>query len=86
MSLPPGEWRPPYITGQLPPPCFQFTFTSVDERRAVLFGGKSASEVKSDDLLIVELNRDNTVVSVMRIVWEWAIRPTQNHNSAVYIQ
>ena len=66
MSSPPaGEWSSPSITGQPPPPpCSWFTFTSVGERRAALFGGKSGFGAVSDDLLIVELSRD-TVVSVM---------------------
>ena len=69
MSSPPaGEWSSPNFTGQPPPPCDSFTFTSVDERKAALFGGMSGSGAISDDLLIVELSRD-TVVSVMRIVW-----------------
>ena len=54
-----------HVTGQPPPPpCSWFTFTSVGERRAALFGGKSGFGAVSDDLLIVELSRD-TVVSVV---------------------
>ena len=68
MSLPPvGKWSSPSITGQPPPPCDCFTLTPVGEKRAAVFGGKSASGAYSDQLLIVELSRD-TVVSVMRIV------------------
>ena len=68
MSSPPAEeWSSPNITGQPPPPCYNFTLTTVSERRAALFGGWRGSGDYSDDLLIVELSRD-TVVSVMRIV------------------
>ena len=66
MSSPPtGEWSSPNITGQPPPPCFDFSFTSVDERRAALFGGVSGPGLAvSDNLFIVDLSRD-TVVSVI---------------------
>ena len=63
MSSPPaGEWSSPRVTGQPPPPCDDFTLTSVGERRAALFGGDFASGAYSDDLLIVELTK-HTVVS-----------------------
>ena len=65
MSLPTGKWTLPCITGQPPPPCFQFTLTPVGERRAALFGGRTVTEAISDDLLIVELSRDADVVSVI---------------------
>ena len=66
MSSPPaGEWSSPNITGQPPPPCYNFTLTPVGERRAALFGGSSGSVLTvSDDLFIVDLSRD-TVVSVI---------------------
>ena len=66
MSSPPaGEWSSPNITGQPPPPCYNFTLTPVGERRAALFGGWSGSVLTiSDDLFIVDLSRD-TVVSVI---------------------
>ena len=62
MSSPPaGEWSSPNITGQPPSPCSHFTLTPVGERRAALFGGRSAV---SDDMFIVDLSRD-TMVSVI---------------------
>ena len=71
MSSPPaGEWSSPNITGQPPPPCYNWktrehTLTPVGERRAALFGGWSGSVLTiSDDLFIVDLSRD-TVVSVI---------------------
>ena len=56
------EWISSSICGQPPSPCSNFTFTKVGEKRAALFGGVSGSVVVSDDLLVVELNKD-TVVS-----------------------
>ena len=32
-------WSCPTTTGDTPPPCSGFTFTAVDDRRSVLFGG-----------------------------------------------
>ena len=73
ISPPAGEWSSPNITGQPPPPCYGFTLTPVGERKAALFGGVIRSGDVSDDLFIVELNRD-TVVSVI----DSLVRITQN--------
>jgi hypothetical protein len=32
-------WLSPILTGERPPPSDGFTFTSIDDHRAVLFGG-----------------------------------------------
>ncbi|XP_064393791.1 kelch domain-containing protein 2-like [Halichondria panicea] len=34
-----GVWSSPELRGERPPPCSSFTFTMVDQHRAVLFGG-----------------------------------------------
>ena len=34
-----GTWSTPTTTGDCPPPCVDFSFTRVDEHRAVVFGG-----------------------------------------------
>ncbi|XP_064393168.1 uncharacterized protein LOC135340740 isoform X2 [Halichondria panicea] len=34
-----GVWSSPELRGERPPPCSHFTFTMVDQHRAVLFGG-----------------------------------------------
>ena len=44
-----GHWIVPDISGQTPPPCDDFTLTSLSNNRALLFGGKTPS------------GRDNTV-------------------------
>ncbi len=36
----PGVWSSPKIKGEKPSPCAGFTFTKVDQHRAVLFGGR----------------------------------------------
>ena len=50
-----GTWSSPNVTGERPPPCSTFTFTSVGEKRAALFGGRS--ELAIGNLFIVELSR-----------------------------
>ena len=51
------------VTGQAPPPCYDFTLTTVGEKRAAMFGGSIQSSLYSDDLYIVDLKR-HSVVSV----------------------
>ena len=36
-----GQWIIPEITGESPPPCNRFTFTSLPNNRALLFGGNT---------------------------------------------
>ena len=62
MSSPPGEWSSLKVTGQAPPPCCDFTLTTVGEKRAAMFGGWNGSN-RFNHLFIVELER-HTVVSV----------------------
>ena len=62
MSSPPDGWSSPVVTGQAPPPCEDFTLTTVEGKRAAMFGGSTESG-PSDDLYIVEL-RSHSVVSV----------------------
>ena len=51
-----GKWCQQPTVGKSPPPCSQCTFTQVDKRRAVLFGG---SQLKNNcvpnDVYILDL-------------------------------
>ena len=61
---PPDDgWSSPVVTGQAPPPCYEFTLTTLEGNRAAMFGGRTPSSVYSDDLYIVDLER-HSVVSV----------------------
>ena len=62
MSSPPGGWSSLKVTGQAPPPCSDFTLTTVGEKRAAMYGGTDGWGV-FNDLFIVELGR-HSVVSV----------------------
>ena len=48
-------WISPDITGERPPPCAYFTLTSIDKRRAVLFGGRIGIKDKMNDVYIIDL-------------------------------
>ena len=63
ISSPPDGWNSPVVTGQVPPPCDDFTLITVGEKRAAMFGGFSSISYYSNDLYIVDLKR-HSVVSV----------------------
>ena len=50
-----GVWSCPACTGERPPPCSGFTFTAVDDRRAVLFGGCNGEQGCMNDVYIIDL-------------------------------
>ena len=50
-----GVWSCPATTGDRPPPCASFTFTAVDDRRAVLFGGFNEEQGRMTDVFIIDL-------------------------------
>ena len=58
LSLPntlPGVWSSPQLKGKRPPPWDSFTFTKVDQDRAVLFGGEQPGHIKVNDLYLFNL-------------------------------
>ena len=63
ISSPPDGWSSPVVTGQAPPNCSNFTLTTVEEKRAAMFGGTIQYNAYSDNLYIVDLTR-HSVVSV----------------------
>ena len=50
-----GVWSCPTTTGERPPPCLAATFTTVDYRRAVLFGGENEKYECMNDVYIFDL-------------------------------
>ena len=40
-----GEWSSPAVTGTKPPPLSVFSFTKVDSKRAVVYGGGQVEEL-----------------------------------------
>ena len=51
-----GVWSCPATTGDRPPPCAGLTFTAVDDRRAVLFGGYNEEQGRINDIFIIDLS------------------------------
>ena len=47
-----GVWSCPATTGERPPPCAGHTFTAVDDRRAVVFGGKYREQGRMNVFII----------------------------------
>ena len=50
-----GVWSCPDTTGDRPPPCSGFTFTAIDDRRAVVFGGSNKEIGKMNAVYIIDL-------------------------------
>ena len=69
MSSPPGRWSSLKVTGQAPPPCSDFTLTTVGEKRAAMYGGYDDSN-KFNHLFIVELGRHSVESVITRIVFK----------------
>ena len=52
-----GVWSCPATSGERPPPCDAFTFTAVDCRRVVAFGGYSGEHHRlMNDIYILDLS------------------------------
>ena len=56
ISLFPGTWSSPPMTGPRPPPCAFFSFTTVDENRAVVFGGRQPGRGCVNDVYILDFS------------------------------
>ena len=50
------SWSSPSFKGQRPPPCADLTLISVDDWRAVLYGGHRAYDHDSKDLYIIDFS------------------------------
>ena len=56
LSTVTGEWSSPPVTGTKPSPLAGFSFTIVDSRRAVMYGGFTGGEC-SGDAYLLELDK-----------------------------
>ena len=65
--LPLDGWSSPVVTGQAPPPCSSFTLTTVEGKRAAMFGGTTESGCYFDDLYIVDLHGRRSSVHVVSV-------------------
>ena len=51
-----GEWSSPSVTGTKPPPLVWFSFTKIDHRRAVVYGGWDGEKALGD-AYVLELDK-----------------------------
>ena len=67
-----GVWSCPATTGERPPPCAEFTFTAIDDRRAVLFGGHIGDQGRMNDGYIIDLltmvHTYDSIVTLARVL------------------
>ena len=56
LSTVTGEWSSPVVTGTKPPALSVFSFTKVDSRRAVVYGGGTGRRT-SGDAYVLELDK-----------------------------
>lgn len=52
-----GNWTVFSFSGERPPPCADFSLTSVDLYRAVLYGGHRGTDEDSNDFYLIDFNR-----------------------------
>ena len=53
-------WTSPSFSGPRPPPCADFSLTSIDLYRAILYGGHRGIDENSNDLYLIDF--DNKVL------------------------
>ena len=52
-----GKWSVPIISGQRPPPLYEFTLNKLPHNRGIMFGGVPLN----NDVFIIELTNDTVV-------------------------
>ena len=55
-----GKWSVPIISGQRPPPCYDFTLNKLSHNRGIMFGSFDDNDVQND-IFIMELIYDAVV-------------------------
>ena len=65
--LPLDGWSSPVVTGQAPPACSSFTLTTMEGKRAAMFGGSTEPGCYSYDLYIVDLHGRRSAVHVVSV-------------------
>ena len=73
-----GEWSCPTETGTKPPPLTWFTFTKVDKRRAVVYGGYTG-EGLCGDAYVLELDKWVCEYTTVSMCFEEGIQKLKSH-------
>ena len=60
------DWTSPTVTGNIPPPMAEFSFTQISSKQAALFGGLGPGTSYSSDFRLATVSIDS-VVSMMGI-------------------
>ena len=68
FNLLPGAWSTNMFKGTRPPPCADFALISIDEWRAVIYGGRRGTDHDSKDLYIINFSDMVLQLSVFLIV------------------
>ena len=55
-----AEWTIPTVTGDIPPPIADFSFTQISSDTAVMFGG-GATGYPSSDIFLATVGKDSVV-------------------------
>ena len=61
FALSVAEWTIPTVTGDIPPPIAEFTFTQISSDTAVMFGGIATVIRSSAELYLATVGRDSVV-------------------------
>lgn len=61
-----ADWTFPTVTGDIPPPMAEFSFTKISSKQAALFGGLGPGYISYSDVRLATVSKDS-VVSVMSI-------------------
>ena len=65
-----GMWSSPEVSGTRPPPCKDCSFTMIDERYAVMFGGTQPGPKATNDMYMLDVIK---MVCLQRLVFPAAI-------------
>lgn len=63
-----GSWLIPHVTGEAPPPCSNFSLTSISDSRGIMFGGYQPETNRLSDMFVVELGKET-------VFWSKLARP-----------
>ena len=64
-----GTWSSPAISGTRPPPATNFTLTSIDEYRALIFGGREGKYLqKVSDVYLIDFRLMVCVPTLMSVI------------------
>ena len=55
-----AEWTIPSVTGDIPPPIADFSFTQISNDTAIMFGGETTGHLSSE-LYLATVGRDRVV-------------------------